>query len=928
MGPTMNDVLFKARLNLFCTLIDSELDGQRVVTSGYLGEAVKRHGTDFKLSEGDVERFIKHLETLYCTTQDDGFTLRNKFIEWFPQEKKNIDFHYWDRLKTFWREKNILPREVVNSVDRVTDEIMGLLGNPLDKDSWNKRRGLVMGHVQMGKTTNYSALVSKAADSGYRIIIILAGLTNSLRYQTQVRLDKAFVGKSSVSDATNTRIYDVVNVMKLSIPGYRPRYPFCGTTQLSDFNSATAGAVGAHQGTFAEPILFVTKKNPKVLEKITDWLRGLNDGAKLDGPMLVIDDEADNASINVNAETTQITSINEKIRLLLDTCKQTTYVGYTATPFANIFINPDSTDAVLKEDLFPRDFIKSLDPPDNYVGSHRLFTEQGDLLPKCVRVIPSDYFDLLPLKHKSKHEIKKLPQSLLDAAREYILFRAIRLAEGNGAAHSAMLINVSRFNFVQDQIKDIVDEFLSSLAKAVDAWALSDSWSKSEAICELHRVWKIEYEDLSHSRGIDWYMVREQLLSSIKSIEPKLINMKGVALDYEKAPPGGFHLIAIGGLALARGLTLEGLAISYALRNVGAADTLLQMGRWFGYRSGYEALCRVHAPQDLIDDFSSISESVEELRTDFQRMALLNKTPFDFGLKVRQSSTGIAITAANKMRSATPIVLAEDFSTRHVQAHSFHDNEAANLKNMSVAQDFIRKLLEKFPKNYEHNTAENALVWKAIPGSLVIGFIQKMSFPQTEFDLISNDGTSLLTSYIEDRITSELKEWDVAVPYIIRGDSNSVAFPIDIERNAFCIGRSGTIRESESVIKVNKKNAVAFGSKNFFLGENEKEHEKKVGVLLKQIKADGAEGSPSITWARSVARARPLLFIHFIKLDPDPEKIKIKLPIDKPVSSIGILLPGTKIACKEKKYQAGPRLWEMLTKLRENKDTDEELDDE
>ena len=203
-----------------------------------------------------------------------------------------------------------------------------------------------------------------------------------------------------------------------------------------------------------------------------------------------------------------------------------------------------------------------------------------------------------------------------------------------------------------------------------------------------------------------------------------------------------------------------------------------------------------------------------------------------------------------------------------------------------------------------------------------------MSFPQTEFDLISNDGTSLLTSYIEDRISTELKEWDIAVPYNIRGDSNSVAFPIDVERNAFCISRGGTIRESENVIKVNKKNAVAFGSENFSLGENKEEYEKKVAALLESIKEEGEEENPSKTWARSVARTRPLLFIHFIKLDPDEEKVKIKLSIDKPVSSIGILLPGTQIACKEKKYQAGPRLLQMLTKLREDTDTDEELDNE
>jgi len=283
-------------------------------------------------------------------------------------------------LKAFWIQKTILPKAVVNSVDTVTDEIMGYLGNPKDKETWNRRRGLVMGHVQMGKTTNYSALISKAADAGYRIIIVLAGMTNSLRYQTQVRLDKTFVGKSSVSDSTHTVEYDVANILKMGNANYKARYPFCGTTQLSDFNKATAGAVGAHQGTFAEPILFVTKKNPRVLEKITDWLKGLNNGSPLDGPMLVIDDEADNASVNTNINPEQITAINANIRKLLKTSKQSTYIGYTATPFANIFIDPESADDMLNEDLFPADFIKSLDPPDNYVGSHRLFTDEGDLL--------------------------------------------------------------------------------------------------------------------------------------------------------------------------------------------------------------------------------------------------------------------------------------------------------------------------------------------------------------------------------------------------------------------------------------------------------------------------------------------------------------------------------------------------------------------
>ncbi len=932
----MTEIEFKAKLNFFRILIDGELNGQSLVPKGYLENTVRVHGGAFKLSDQEVQRFVKHLETVYETTQEDGYVLKDNFSEWYPQEKKCIDFHYWKRLRTFWIENAVLPKAVINSVDTVTDEIMGFLGNPRDKDSWNRRRGLVMGHVQMGKTTNYSALISKAADSGYRIIIVLAGLTKSLRYQTQVRLDKTFVGKSSVSDATHTRTYEVAKILGLSDPNYRARHPFCGTSQLSDFNKATAGAVGAHQGTFAEPILFVTKKNPKVLSKITDWLKGLNNGAPLDGPMLVIDDEADNASVNTNVNPDQITAINRNIRLLLNTAKQSTYIGYTATPFANIFIDPDSADEMntgVNEDLFPADFIKSLDPPDNYVGSQRLFTDDGDLREACVRPIPSDYTELLPLKHKSNHLVAQLPDSLKDAVKEYVLFRAIRMADGNGTAHSAMLINVSRFNHVQEQVQDNVNELLVTLADAINSWSRAD-WKKSPIMRDLHRVWQAEFEG-TEGLTVSWDQTRMQLVDAMKSIETKLVNMKGSGIDYEKAPPGGLHLIGIGGLALARGLTLEGLAISYVLRNVGAADTLLQMGRWFGYRPGFEKLCRIHATQDLVEDFAAVSESVEELRTDFQRMAFLDKTPYEFGLKVRQSPTGIAITAANKMRTAQEISLAEDFSTRHIQAHSLHDDVVKNQKNLDLAQDFIKHLSRSHNDSFEINTEKKALVWKKIPSTLILKFIKSMSFPQTEFDLLSSDNSSLLTAYIEDRVDSELREWDVGVPYITNRQPDSVELPIQTEGPAFCRRRSGTERGgSDKVVKVNRKNAVTFGTNDFHLGEDPKAYKHRMEQVEAEARAaaiaagDKHPKDPSSTWVHTKARSRPLLLMHFLQLDPDKEDFAMKLPRDKPVASIGFLLPGTMMKCTERRYQASRRLMEMLQKLREETETDEELEDE
>lgn len=922
----MDNTLFDACLIFLRHLIDSDLKGQKVVSDGYLDNFVRKHSGKFNMAEVDIRRLVKHLETIYGTPQGTGHALKKDFTEWYTQEKKNIDFHYWKRLEAFWRQKVVLPKDVILSVDKVTDEIMGFLGNPKDTDLWNRRRGLVMGHVQMGKTTNYSALISKAADAGYRIIIVLAGMTNSLRYQTQVRLDKTFVGKSSVSDAAHAKYYDVATILRGVIPNYSARYPYCGTTQLSDFNTATALAVGAHQGNFADPILFVTKKHPKVLEKITAWLKGLNHGEELDGPMLLIDDEADNASVNVNKNPEQATAINKSIRLLLRTCKQSTYIGYTATPFANIFIDPETTTKLEDEDLFPADFIKSLEPPNNYVGSQRLFSDDGDLFLDCVRIIGNDYLNLLPLNHKSNFDVPQLPESLNDAVREYIIFRSFRIATGYASPHSAMLINVSRFNYVQEQVKEKIDELLRKIRQGVETWALVD-WKESPVMQDLFRVWKSEYE---RQDGIDitWDSIRTHLNEATISIETKLVNMKGTGIDYEKAAPTGLHLIAIGGLALSRGLTLEGLAVSYVLRNVGTADTLVQMGRWFGYKLGFEKICKIHVTQDLRDDFAAVNESIEELRTDFARMEKLGKTPYEFGLKVRQSTTGIKITAANKMRTAQTIRLAENFSIRHIQAHTLHDSNSKNDNNFKIIRDFNELLTSKFPNKLE--VTKKAIVWKKIPGKQILDVLKKLDFPQPEFNDLAAEGTGLLAAYLEDRIENELSEWDIAMPYVTTAKKGAIQFPFKVAENAYCRERTGTFRVSPTIVKVNKKNTVGFGTDDFGFGEDEPSYSERVELVINSaINERPNAKKPSKTWAHAYARSRPLLLIHFLQLLPGEDfKEPLKFTEGSPIVSVAILLPDTNTPCSERSYIASKRLIEIIKQLHDESETDEELPDE
>ncbi|MFV3306044.1 Z1 domain-containing protein [Pseudomonas sp. NY15181] len=913
---------FDAALSFLRMEIDKIVKGKFPVPQGFLESHVKeKSGISRILEEELADRLIRHLETFYGTNQDDGHVLKTDFEEWYPKRKGEISFYFWRRLQKYWLDHSVLPVQVVGSVDNVTDEIVGYLGNPQESKSW-RRRGLVMGHVQSGKTTNYSALIAKAADAGYRVIIVLAGLTNSLRYQTQVRLDQTFVGKSSLGDSVASVIYPVSYVFK-GVEGESSdiRHPYCGTTQVSDFNVGKATGIGAAEGNFADPILFVTKKHERVLEQLAGWLRGLRQGGQLEGPMLLIDDEADNASINTAKDPGATTRINARIRELLDCSRRSSYVGYTATPFANIFIDPDTNDEMLKNDLFPEHFIKSLEPPGNYIGADKLFSENGELYDVCVRSIPDDYQDLLPLKHKSGDPVKELPQSLKNAVFEYALFRCLRTLAGEGERHSSMLVNVSRFNAIQQQVHDEIYRLLQDLKATAEVWSMSPNWERSEVLSSLHEVWKKEYEMYSE---FTWNEVREVLQRSISSIEVRLVNMRGGGLDYAKAPESGLHVIAVGGLALSRGLTLEGLAVSYVLRNVGAADTLLQMGRWFGYRPGYEKLCRIHATKDMLGDFREVSDSVEELRDDLVRMERMGLTPDQFGLKVRQSPTGIAITAANKMRAAKPLLIALDLSGRHLQAYELFNNDDFNRKHFEVVTSLVSTLNSDFPDKRAKD--ESAFVWSGINVSVVQELLRKFKLPQLEFAL-GNEERSLALDYISDRAAGELAEWDIAIPFRKKG---SFKFPLEIEGmgDVFCRERHSGVPKSDDpdVVKITEKNVVADAAPNDLM------YGERGSALYERIKEIEAE-DPKISAEKSclLSRERPLLVIHLIDFELDSKRAdgkELKFQGGLPVVTLSLAFPNTEVAPKPREYAISVRMAQLLKQQLEEAQTDEDLDDE
>ncbi len=391
-----------------------------IPTEAEITETVDRLASAFSVEPSAKEVIRRQVLTRRLVRMDTGFAVAEKHIPWVNARKPEIDPFYWSRYRLLL-QKDLAPN-VVTAMDRTTDEILDLMGDPKEPMTW-KRRGLVMGDVQSGKTATYSALICKAADAGYRFIVLLTGTIENLRRQTQERLDSGFVGFDSSELLKRNGRNISVGVGLLD--GRRKATVF--TSSQSDFVARTLQSLGLTLDALREPALVVIKKHTRILDNLREWISSYNMASGSEGidiPMLLIDDEADNASINTNDEGCDPTAVNGGIRKLLGLFRRTTYVGFTATPFANIFVNPDSQEEMLGDDLFPRDFIYTLQAPSNYFGPRRVFLDDtGSQL--HLRQI-ADVDDALPARHKSDQPVTKLPKSLLEALRVFLVANAIR----------------------------------------------------------------------------------------------------------------------------------------------------------------------------------------------------------------------------------------------------------------------------------------------------------------------------------------------------------------------------------------------------------------------------------------------------------------------------------------------------------------------
>lgn len=886
------------------------------------------------------------------------------YIPWIKDSKVTIKWYFWNRY-TNYLQKKIAPDTIIK-LDNLTDDILDRIANPSTPGPWDKR-GMVVGQVQSGKTSNYTGLINKASDAGYKLIIVLAGMHDSLRSQTQIRIDEGFLGFNS------QRSLQYSNTNKIGVGYYNPidektnqpiDLPANALTSShlnGDFSRKVAQSAGIHLRS-SDPIVAVVKKNGSILKNLISWLAVWGD-KQPDGkiiirnvPFLLIDDEADNASINVSKE--KVSAINGCIRALLSLFEQSAYVGYTATPFANIFIplqEQESTkglDLTIKDyeftvgqDLFPKDFIINIPAPSNYIGPTKIFGlppfTSSDISEDPLPVIRSikDYevfntsntqeqfqnlvagveneFQLtksfVPDKHKKNDPLpEELPNSLKYALKCFVLSATARRVRKQIDAHNSMLIHISRFIVWQDRIAMLVDAELKFYQRQIE-------YKSGNLLKELEAIWEKEFVPTTAKvisdthiytdpeiTPITWEEVEVEIYSAISKMEVRAVhgdkNIAGLShhnispLDYFFSEQQGKFLsvIAVGGDKLSRGLTLEGLTVSYYLRASKMYDTLMQMGRWFGYRPGYVDLCRIFTSDELIRWYKHITIASEEMRKDFDYMFLLKKTPKEFGLKVRTHPGVLKITAANKFRYKKIMYLSysgelEQTYQFKIDKNRFNRNYESTLNLISVLGEPIDKPLNKENKN-------QMLVWqKENNFNAITAFLQQYKIGKEIID------TDKIVDYINAQTRrGNLINWTVALI------KNSTAKPDD-KFQFIGIGEAVGLTDRTNISKAPEDYEVTKANitdhRHELIDLNEEEVKRARVQTEEDCKKEGNKDIPElpsrkrIKWVRKSTNGLLLIYPlnhncnRVIDESAKPKTTKKELISDVPVIGIAISFP-------------------------------------
>ena len=758
----------------------------------------------------------------------------NDYVTWLtPDRISDINWHYSQRYFDHLARKN-RAQKVIDETQRSSREILGMLGDPCDNQHFFIR-GLVNGQVQQGKTENFNAVINGAIDAGYKLIIVLSGIMEDLRSQTQDRIEEDVIGYGSI-DLNGRRWARNGN------KGVGERRPFgpLGNSDVFQIESITSCETDFKRARITDavalnsPKIIVCKKNVSVLRNLLIWLYDLVEherGTTFPIPLLMLDDEADNASLNNEGSKGQeyASKINGHIRSILSMFDRKNYLAYTASPFANVLADrnqapenawkiPDGAGGSTRDyqpvdNLFPDDFISRLEAPTNYIGAKLLFETIGEndkkiplfstvgeaylQFPTRVDRISGEPVEDLETQeewdakiarngsylgcidyreYKAKTRAAKrddefpsqIPGSLEEAVYAFIISNAVRDLRKKELIHSGffepnytMLVHVSRFTNWQTKTARLIENLLSTVCERLDNDHANE---KGSIYPRLEAIWNKYFNHIVNNISdylpdgyddpfmvpITFRQIIGYLPTAASQIKVLAINSEtNDLLSYPKDDPQ--KIIAIGGNRLSRGFTVKGLSINYFVRKTNYSDSLLQMGRWFGYRPGYLDCCRIFTTNNLIEKFNSTTRCLEELELEFDKMYMHKRVSIskNYLLKVKKHPGALQITRPSILRNAKTLKWSFCGQTRN-------DNIlwGDTRENSAVYETFRSNIAPIFQKG--HETRDGMLI-KQISAETVLAILDEPN----NFDPIT---LKALRMFIERcQVENKITNWTIAI---------------------------------------------------------------------------------------------------------------------------------------------------------------------
>lgn len=742
------------------------------------------------------------------------------WVPWYDEDRRGAHDFYWRAYRGVLERKG-WSAEAIATLNRSTSEIVGRLADPSAEVGY-QTKGLVVGHVQSGKTANFTGIVAKAIDAGYRLIIVLTGTIELLRAQTQRRLDMELVGEENIldgadrTDADSIRDIDYIGsndadwyanrflkhaidihstegvpaIKRLTTVGKDYRKLRLGKDAL-DFRR-TGGLTNQVKPVYdSENIdsvdvrIAVMKKNTTALKNLLHDLRNIRADTR-EIPVLIIDDEADQASVNtvnpraksaMTAESKKRSAINGLIADMLATMPRAQYVGYTATPFANVFISPDDS-----EDVFPKDFLVSLEPSEEYMGGPQFHDLWGiDEEDKGDPSRSNEAAFVRGLHADGDQDPSGERTEIMAAIDAFVLSGAIKKWRETASdefeyRHHTMLVHESVRTAEHSQL---AEEFRS-------VWS-QGQYSAPAGLRRLRDLFAADFLPVHDSRP-EWAKLpmpdtfdelKPHIGATVDAImadgDPVVVVNGTKDSDYDQADfqTRPYWRMMIGGAKLSRGFTVEGLTVSYYRRRATAADTLMQMGRWFGYRPGYKDLVRLYIGRDVVDGrgksydlydaFTSIIEDEEDFRAQLRKFSELTEEgkpvvrPIHVPPMVFQQLPWLRPTGANKMYNAVLRYEGEGGIVKDFNAHDYRGDGSRNAKHFAAVAPWLcglSSIKQFFGVNGTHYEAKTTVL-----------STQEIAEALRQFELLSRDQL-LPTIRMMEKAEREgtLKDWAIIVP--------------------------------------------------------------------------------------------------------------------------------------------------------------------